>query len=232
MTMPDIPAALDRRPGKPKRLVYTFSNLKNYLTCPEQFQQRYVAKALPYVESDAMKRGNAVHAALEARVGAGKPLSDDMLAWEQYAAAFDGRRVRVEQRLAITAGGAGCDYWDDAAWLRGKLDATLMSDNHAFLIDWKSGSDKYEDPFELEIGALLLACNEGMRSKVVGHYCYETGLSRAYDLSDVKGTLLKVRAIAADIERDLAAREWEKRRSGLCQKWCDVVSCEHNGRRA
>jgi len=232
MTMPDIPAALDRRPPKAgKRLVYTFSNLKGYQTCPEQFQQRYVLKSLPFAESDAMKRGNAVHAALEARLAAGKPLPDDMAAWERWAAPFDGRRPKVEQRLAITASGAGCDFWDDAAWLRGKLDVTLLSDNHAFLLDWKSGSSKYEDPFELEIGALLLACNEGMRSKVVGHYCYETGLSAPYDLSDVKATLLKVRALAADIERDLAAREWERRRSGLCQKHCDVLSCENNGRR-
>jgi len=239
MTMPDIPAALDRRvrpPAAGKPLVYTFSNLKNYRTCPEQFAQRYVHKSLPFVESDAMKRGNAVHAALEARLGAGKPLPDDMAVWERWAAPFDGRKVHVEQRLAITASGAACDFWDAAAWLRGKLDLWMASDYHAFLLDWKYKEDlskigQYEDPFELEIGALLLSCNEGQRRKIIGHYCYETGLSQPYDLSDVKGTLLKVREIAKDIERDLAAQEWEKKRSGLCKAWCDVLTCEHNGKR-
>jgi hypothetical protein len=234
VTALDLPGFMDRK--KPKKLVFTYSNLSTYLTCPEQFHRRYVKKDLgPYVQSAAARQGDVVHAALEARVGAGRPLPAELAAWERFASPFDGRGARVELKLAVDQHGKGCGFWDDQAWLRGKLDLVVLSADSAFLLDWKykaylSKVGAYESPFELELHALLLACNEGQRAKVTGHYGYETGLSRAYDLSDTKGTWTRVRGIAQDIERDQQAGEWERKRNGLCKAWCDVRDCPNNGR--
>ena len=52
--------------------------------------RRYIVKDQPYVESPEMKWGNDVHSAFEYRVGSRKPLPDNMMQWEQFAAPFDG----------------------------------------------------------------------------------------------------------------------------------------------
>ena len=53
------------------------------------------------------------------------------------------------------------------------------------MADWKFGSSKYEDPFELEVGAVLLQAKYPKATKLVGRYVYpvENKLGQMYDLS-------------------------------------------------
>jgi hypothetical protein len=227
----EIPGFLDRRAARP--LVYTYTILNTYASiCPEQMQRRYVARDIKYVETPAMARGNAVHAAMEQRVGRGAALPDEMARWEPLAAPFARRLAYPERKLGITSAGAQTGYWDADCWFRGKIDVSIVQGETGFINDWKSGSSRYEDPFELETNAVLLrGAHPGLR-KVLGTYTWlaENRVSRAYDLSGFDATLARMHRIAAAIERDRQAGEWEKRRSGLCGR-CDVLDCEHNTKR-
>ena len=115
------------RAGQARGLVGSYTILNAYKNCPHQMYRRYIAKDLgPFVETEAIAFGNAVHKAFEDRIRARKPLPANMQQWEQFALPFDGRRVLVEEKLGMTADGRACDFWDQHCWFRGKADAVIL----------------------------------------------------------------------------------------------------------
>src|SRR5216684_7202977 len=88
------------------KVVYSFTSLNCYDSiCPYQFMRRYVAKDVPWVETTAMAKGNAIHSAFEMRIGGGKPLPDGMQQWEYFCMPFDNSGALVERKLAVNAEG-------------------------------------------------------------------------------------------------------------------------------
>lgn len=236
---PDLPAFLDRqqngvtpmnKPAPVKPLVFTYTNLNTYENiCPHQMFRRYIAKDLgPFIETAAMKWGTKVHEAFEYRISGGKPLPAEMNHWEHFATPFEGRGAKCEMKVSITAKAQPCDYFAKDVWLRGKIDVALVSGPTAFINDFKTGSSAYEDPFEVAVGALMLKCKMPELQKVVGAYTWlkENRQGQMHDLSDFRGTYVKVQTIAGKIEADRAAGKFEKRKSGLCGH-CPVKDCEN-----
>lgn len=231
----EIPPFLDRR-NEQKPLVYSFTLLNTYRNiCPYQMKRRYIDKAFPYEETPAMAFGNKVHLAMEHRVGGGKPLPQDMHQWEKFAAPFYNAKAKAEMKLGMTKDGQPCDFFAANVWLRGKLDVTLVNGNAAMLFDYKTGSKPREDPFELEVQALLLNAKFPSLISISGCYIWlkENRIGQKHDVSHTRDTFTYVQRIAADIEQNLADNEFEQRRGGLCD-WCPCDDCEHftggNGR--
>ncbi len=222
------PAFLDLRKPKPKPLVYSYTLLNTYRNiCPHQAKRRYIDKAFPYVETPAMAWGNKVHSAMELRVGGGKPLPQDMHQWEKFAAPFYAAKAKAEAKLGITREGQPCDFFADNCWLRGKVDVTVIAGNNALLPDYKTGKVR-EDPFELEIQALLVKAKYPHLASIRGFYIWlaENRIGQTHDLSHTADTFTYVQRIAADMEEDMRNGEFEKRRGGLCD-WCPCDDCEH-----
>lgn len=219
----DIPPFLARRP-----LVGTYTILNSYRNCPHQMFRRYIKKDQPFVETPEMKWGNEVHSAFEYRVGSGKPLSANMLQWDHFAAPFDGLTPLVEQKLGISAEGKCVGFWDGSVWFRGKADVAIVRDTTAYINDWKTGSSKYEDPFELETNAVLLHVKYPQLKKIIGSYTWlkENRVSQMYDLSDTRKTWGEICRLMAEILEKRKTAEFEKKKSGLCG-WCSVEDCEN-----
>lgn len=223
--LPNLPGFLDRRP-----LVFSYTFLDTYDNkCPYLAAQRYVYRTTKYVETPQMKWGNEVHAAFEHRVGGGKPLPVDMQQWEPFATPFDGTGAKTETKAAITKEGQPTKYFGDNTWLRGKLDCVVINGTAAYLADWKTGSSKYEDPFELEVGALLLQAANPQLTTIKGQYAWlkDNRMGMLYDLSNTQATWQKVHQIASRVEADKASGNFEKKRTPLC-KWCELFTCENN----
>lgn len=222
---PAIPAFLDRRP-----IVWSYSLLHCFRDiCPHQGQARYIDKTIQFVETPEIKFGNAGHSAFELRCGGNKPLPLEFQHWEPFAAAFDGRKPQVEQWFYIDETGRACDRFAKNKFGHGKLDLILIEGDTAYLNDWKFGSSKYEDPFELEIGALLLHAKHPNLKKIVGTYSWmkENRLSKPYDLSDTQKTWTEVCSIMNTILSYRKLGEFPKKRSGLCG-WCQRWDCDQN----
>lgn len=226
MNQPEIPPFLDRRP-----FVGSYTILSTYKNCPHQMAHRYIWKTMPYVETPEMKWGNDVHSAFEYRVGGAKPLPQNMQQWEQFAVPFDGRAVAVEQKLGITSEGHACGFFSDKpqVWFRGKTDLAIINDTTAYLVDWKTGGSKFEDPFELATNAVLLHAKNPQLRKIVGSYTWlkENRVGRMYDLSDTAATWKEICRLMAEIADRKQRNEFEKKQSGLCKGWCGVETCEH-----
>ncbi len=219
-----IPPFLDRR-----KIVYTYTMLSAYKNCGHQMFRRYVKKDIPYVETPEMKWGNDVHSAFELRISSKKPLPLDMQQWEQFAAPYDVRTVRCEYKVGTTREGRAADYWDSNCWFRGRIDLAIQAEEKAFINDFKTGGSKYEDPFELEVGALLLKIKHPEIKVVKGHYTWlkENRVGQLHDLSNFRATWTEINRLVSKIEADRALGEFEKKQSGLCRGWCDVKDCEH-----
>ena len=221
-----MPAFLDRTKTKP--LVGSYSMLAAYKNCPHAMFRRYIKKDQPFVETPEMKWGNQVHTAFELRIGGGKPLPVEMSQWERFAKPFDGRGAVVEQKLGITREGKPCGFFDDEVWFRGKIDVALIGDAQAYIGDFKTGKSSYEDPLELATGAMLLRAKHLGCTTIKAQYMWlkEDRLGQMYDVSDARGTFLKVRTMMDEIEQIRASGEAEKQKSGLCS-WCSVKDCEN-----
>lgn len=207
---------------------YTFLHTYRDI-CPHQAAQRYIFKTTKYTPTKEMEWGNEVHSAFEYRIGGGKPLPESMMQWEPFAAAFDGKGAKTEQKVAVNKTGHPTKYFGDDVFLRGKIDTTVMHETTAFFMDWKTGGSKYEDPFELEVGAVMLHAANPHLTKIVGQYAWlkENRVSQIYDLSRTGDTWNEINGIVDNIKRDQQAGAFEKRQSGLCM-WCDVFTCENN----
>lgn len=218
-----IPPFLDRRP-----FVGSFTILNTYRNCAHQMFRRYIVKDQAYVETPEMKFGNRVHEAFELRVGGGKVLPSDMQQWESFATPFAGKAALLEQKLGVTREGRQTGFFDQNVFFRGKADLALIQDTTAYINDWKTGSGKYEDPFELATNAVLLHAKHPHLTKIVGSYTWlkENRVSQMYDLSDTATTWAEICRLMSEILAKRQTGEWEKRQSGLCG-WCSVNDCEH-----
>lgn len=223
---PDIPPMFDRRP-----LVWSYSMLHGFRDiCAFQSEARYITKTIKFVETPEIQWGNKVHKAMQHRLG-GKPLPLDMQQWEPFVAPLAERGATAEQELGVTAEGKPCRFFSDKpqVWGRGKIDVTLIEGDTAAIWDWKSGSSRYEDPFELETNAVLLKAKHPHLKKITGWYVWlkENRLSKPYDLSDVGKTWNEICRIMQTIHNYKAIQEYPKRESPLC-RWCQRYDCENN----
>lgn len=197
--------------------------------CAHQGQARYIDKTIAFVETEEIKYGNRGHAAFELRVSGQKPLPLEFEKYEPFAAPFDGRGAKTEEWYYIDVEGRACDRFAKNKFGHGKLDLVLIHKDTAFLNDWKFGNSKYEDPFELEIGALLVHAKYPQLKKIVGTYTWikEGRVSQVYDLSDTRKTWNEVCSIMQTILNYRKIAEFPKHRSPLCG-WCQRWDCDQN----
>lgn len=221
--------------------IASYSFLNTWATCAHQAARKYIIKDLPKEpESPEMKWGNEVHKAMELRlkhgnVSNGYQFPPSMAAYEPFAAALDGRGVKPEQMLGITSGGNPVGFWDGSTWLRGKLDAPVVSGTTALLLDWKTGKSR-EDPYELEIGALLLQARHPEIKTIIGRYVWlkENRLGETHDCSDTQRTFNFVHDIMDEVAHAIAMEKFDKTPGPLCgvskegRPFCPVLDCQHN----
>lgn len=208
--------------------VYSYTFLNTYDICPKQAFHRYVLKDHPFVGSDASKWGNVVHDALDKRLSKGEPLPKEVAKYEFYAAAVEPLKPQTEMKLGIKRDGTPVPFFDDDVWLRGKADVAARQGSTAILLDWKTGK-KREDPYELELQALMLQAAWPTVERITGHYVWlqDGVVGKAHDVSNTGETLQCLQEKADEIEHGHKMGVWPTKAGPLCG-WCPVLSCEFN----
>lgn len=211
------------------KLPFSYTHLKSAEQCLRQYHRVYVKKDIPFVETDATRWGNTVHAAMEKRLLYGTPLVDGMQSYERFVPAKPDRlRSLVEYRIAIREDSTPCDFFDSSAWCRGKLDYGLVEHDNksAAIVDWKTGKPR-EDPDELEIYAVMLRARYPHIEHIAGWYVWlkEGRMGKVHDLSDVNGKLEALRYRVGKIDETTRSDHWPPQQGPLCP-WCSVKDCE------
>jgi PD-(D/E)XK nuclease superfamily protein len=208
-----------------------FTFLNTWSICPHQAARRYILKDLPRTApSPEMKWGDDVHKDLEARVRDKTPLPTEMAKYEPYAMVLDKYKADVETKLAVTRRGESCSFFDnDRVFFRGKLDIVLRGENYV-LLDWKTGGSKYENPLELQTGAVLLAADRDDGKSIFGRYVWlkEGRLGTDYDLSSALTATWSLMLNFADRIQEAINKNYFPKLPGPLCTWCPVRDCQHN----
>ena len=174
-----------------------------------------------------MKFGNEVHTAMENWLK-GVPLPKELSRYEFFAqplGRYEG--IEPEMKLGVTAKGEPCSFFAPDVWGRGKIDVPIVVGNSAVILDWKTGK-VWEDPFELQVQAVLLKAHHPGLQRIAGSYVWlnESRVGVTYAL-DPGAAWEKICGIMDDVGHREKMGVWEKKPGKLCG-WCPVMNCEYN----
>jgi CRISPR/Cas system-associated exonuclease Cas4 (RecB family) len=209
---------------------WSFSSLKDYINCPRQYQEIKVLKRFHKHPTPQMTYGNEVHKALEEYVGEGKPLVKN---YERFKRVLDalidisGNKY-PEHKMALDANRQPCEY-GKGYWVRGIADLLIVDGETAFVVDYKTGSNRYPDSKQLKLMALMVFAHFPEVQHVKAGLLFvmhESFMPEEYT-RDMADTLWK--AFDPDLERLRLSYEtdkWMPNPTPLCG-WCPVTTCEH-----
>lgn len=146
---------------------WSYSAWQAYKQCPFKFKCAYLER-LPQEQSEALERGNAVHADIESYLrGETAAVPAAAIRFDTHLKALRKKPgLVVEQAMAFTDKWFPCAWDSPEAWLRMKLDVLHpVGSNGAFVGDWKTGKVYQDHPEQL--GIYGLGCFKGLEVDVV-----------------------------------------------------------------
>lgn len=213
---------------------WSYSSLKDYVTCPKQYQEVKVLKNFTKRPTPQMLYGTEVHKACEDYVGEGKPLAKNYERFKPVLDVFinmEGTKY-PEYRMGLDIHGNASQY-GKGYWVRGIVDLLIVDGDHAFIVDYKTGSNKYPDPKQLKLMALMTFAHFPQVQKIKAGLLFvmhDSFLSEEYTRDEVPDIWNHFRA---DLERLNLSYEndaWQANPNPLCG-WCPVTTCEFHKER-
>jgi len=212
---------------------WTYSKLKNYETCGKRHYHYDVAKDIKEPETEQLREGNRLHSVFDARLK-GKPLPLGFGQYEGLLAKFIAAEGDTygEQKLALTSEFKPAAWFGPRVWFRTIIDALKVRGDLATVVDWKTGKPS-TDTTQLQLMAATLFHQQPALMRVraalffVAHEKVEPAEFTRGDLPEIWAEILpRVKRLEAAHQQ----QEFPPRPSGLCRKYCGVVSCPYHGR--
>jgi len=208
------------------------TSLATYLTCPRQFDAKYISKTVVFQPSNASQYGDRLHKAIEYRIKQGLDLPEEFKHLEAYCAqviASPGTK-HVEVSLPMNKDWSPCKWY--GRYCGGKADLVTVNGANAAVCDWKSGKVK-DDMLQLNMLTMgvfahfpaVMRVNAGLVFFQSGDVIQFSARRERFQIPDLIRDLAKYEA-AQD------AGNYPPKKNGLCREWCDVLDCENNGKRA
>jgi hypothetical protein len=213
---------------------WSYSALKNFETCPKRYFHYNVSKDVKEPETDQLREGNRLHQAFDARLAKGTPLPLGMGHHEKLLARIanaPGETIS-ERKLALTSTFQPQTYFGKGVWFRTVIDAAKILAPIARVFDWKTGKPA-EDLTQLQLMALTIFAHMPTISRVkaglvfVAHDHVEPA---EFDRADVTSLWGEILPRVAAVKRARETYTYPPKPSGLCKKYCAVVSCPYHGK--
>jgi len=219
------------------QMAWSHSALKEFETCNRRYHEAKILKKHPFEETKDTLYGKEIHKVAEDYVKKGthipskhaflKPIIDALIArpGKQY----------TEYKMALTNKLEQVEWWDKAVWVRGMADLLIVDEEKeaAWVIDYKTGSAKYPDTDQLDLMALqVMACFPKVKrvKSALVFVTHDRFIPTTVHADQVKRLWEVYRERVAKIDAAMASNVWNPTQSGLCKKYCPVLSCEFNGR--
>ena len=140
-----------------QEIKWSYSGLKDFINCPRQYNEVKVLKRYEKKATVEMRYGTQVHSALEDYVKEGKPLAKN---YEHFSKQLDPLRDMEgdkypEYRMALTINRQPCTFGAKDYWVRGIADLMVVDGDQGYIVDYKTGSNRYPDPKQLQLMALM-----------------------------------------------------------------------------
>jgi hypothetical protein len=208
---------------------WSFSSLKDYVNCPRQYHEVKVLKRFNKHATQEMLYGTAIHKACEDYVAEGKPLEKDQQRFKPVLdTLLDIPGVRLpEYKMALDNKGKPCSY-TKGYWVRGIADLVIIDKDVGYIIDYKTGSNKYPDPKQLKLMALMLFAHFPDLQRIKAGLLFivhEAFVDEEYTRDQVEDLWEAFRPDLARLQASFDNDVWNPKRTPLCG-YCPVKTCE------
>lgn len=219
-----------------KPFAWSFSKLKNYETCPKRHYELDVLKNYKDDESEQIKWGNTVHAALAVACEKKTQLPLEMSDFQTFVDEIVGSnaQIKVEQKFAITKDLQPTQWFGKNVWYRGIADVVLLDGPAGIALDWKTGKIT-EDHSQLMLMAQCMFSHYPELQHVRTAYIWLKEDAKTVDnytrdgiANDWVGLLPRVQAL----ELAHQTMTFPPKPSYLCRRYCPVQSCIFHGKGA
>jgi RecB family exonuclease len=217
-----------------KPYVHSHTSIKEFEQCPRKFEAKRILKLYPYEQSEAARYGDEVHKALEDYTNLGAPLPEQhaqFLPVIQAVLAKPGRH-KAELSVGVRRDLSPCDFFDKKVWLRGKIDHIAVDDEDlkAWVVDWKTGKNKYPDFDQMTLMSLFTFAHYGHLRQVnsaIIFLLYKDLKKSRMVIDDVEKQWWKLKEKTAKIEKAIEVGQFPPKPGPLCP-WCEHTACEHH----
>jgi hypothetical protein len=138
-----------------------------------------------------------------------------------------------EHEMALTVDKEPCGFKDANRWVRGIVDLLIVDGDQAFIVDYKTGSNRYPDPKQLKLMALMTFAHFPEVQKIKAGLLFvmhESFMDEEYTRDQIPKLWSY---FENDLERLSLSYEndtWQANPTPLCG-WCPVRTCEFHKER-
>lgn len=213
---------------------WSYSSLKEYLNCPKQYQEIRVLKRFTKSDTPQTVYGKEVHKALEDYVRDSVGLAKN---YERFKPVLD-ELVAIpgvkycEHEMAVDRNKQPCDFNDDNRWVRGIADLLIVDGEYAYIVDYKTGSNKYPDTKQLRLMALMTFAHFPEVKHIKAGLLFimhDTFITEEYNRGEIEESWKHFEVPLARLDNSYESDVWQANPTPLC-KWCPVDTCQfHKG---
>jgi CRISPR/Cas system-associated exonuclease Cas4 (RecB family) len=211
---------------------WSYSSLKQFLNCPRNYNEVRILKN--YVSQDTPQTiyGKEVHKALEDYVRDNVELAKNYERFKKVVdelIAIPGDKF-CEYEMALGKDKTPCDFSDDNRWVRGIVDLLIVDGDYAFIIDYKTGSNRYPDAKQLRLMALMTFAHFPKVNTIKAGLLFlmkNSFLGEEYRRTGVDASWKQFEQPLARLNQSYESNIWTPNPTPLC-KFCPVNSCEFN----
>ena len=216
------------------KVKWSHSALKDFEGCARRYHEVKVLKKYPTPETEQIRYGKELHKAAEDYVRDGTPLPEQFNFVKPTIDALmtkSGRRY-PEHEMALTEDLTPCGFKEDKVWVRGIADLLIVDDDNltAWVVDYKTGNNKYPDVGQLELMSLMVFASFPHIRQVNSALLFvvkETMVKAKMSVDEVPTAWQRYRERVAKLAACHANNVWNPNQTPLCG-WCPVRGCEFN----
>lgn len=133
-----------------------------------------------------------------------------------------------EHEMALTYNKEPCEFHDENRWVRGIADLVIIDGADAYVIDYKTGSNKYPDPKQLKLMAIMMFTHFPEVQKIKAGLLFvmkNSFLTEEYHRKDMDKLWKSFEQPLKRLETSYDTDEWKANPTPLCG-WCSVDTCE------
>lgn len=209
---------------------WSFSSLKDFVNCPKQYHEVKVLKQFTKKVTQQMLYGTEVHKALEDYVRDGTPLAKN---YERFKPVLD-ELIAIpgtkypEHQMGLDRERQACAF-GKGYWVRGIVDLLIVDNDHAYIIDYKTGSNRYPDPKQLKLMALMTFAHFPEVNHIKAGLLFvmhNSFMDEEYHRDDISKLWKFFEPDLARLDLSYNNEVWQPNPTPLCG-WCPVNTCPH-----
>lgn len=221
-----------------KTVAWSFSALELFETCPRQYYEVKIRKSVKqenYAASEGAKKHGEIEHYLKTNT---PPTYPDIKASIRVIDHFKNMpgEIYTEYKMALDTQLQPVNYFDwGNVWLRAVTDLLVVQGDTAIQVDWKFGKPRDGDD-QLKLCSAAVFAHFPEVKQVKGLYVYfankMSSPTYVYNRADVEQTWADFGRRYSSLLKaanSLDVNVWVPKPSGLCRKYCGVVTCEFNG---